>query len=49
MSEPLSKCFSEDAGNPRLGWSGLYDFMPAYGPEEAGMRDCAEARVPKRD
>jgi cytosine/adenosine deaminase-related metal-dependent hydrolase len=43
MSEPLSKGFSEDAGNPRLGWSGLYDVMPAYGPDEAGMRDCAEA------
>ncbi len=43
MSEPLNKGFSEDAGNPRLGWSGLYDFMPAYGPDQAGMRDCAEA------
>ena len=42
MSEPLSKGFSEDAGNPRLGWSGLYDFMPAYGPDQKGMRDCAE-------
>ncbi len=43
MSEPLNKGFAEDVGNPRLGWSGLYDFMPAYGPDEAGMRDCAEA------
>jgi len=43
MSEPLNKGFSEDAGNPRLGWSGLYDYMPAYGPDQAGMRDCAEA------
>ena len=42
MSEPLSKGFSEDAGNPRLGWSGLYEFMPAYGPEPADMHDCAE-------
>jgi cytosine/adenosine deaminase-related metal-dependent hydrolase len=42
MSEPLSKGFSEDVGNPRLGWSGLYDYMPAYGPDVAGMRDCAE-------
>ncbi len=43
MSEPMNKGFSEDAGNPRLGWSGLYDYMPAYGPDMAGMRDCAEA------
>ena len=43
MSEPLNKGFAEDAGNPRLGWSGLYDVMPAYGPDEAGMHDCAEA------
>jgi cytosine/adenosine deaminase-related metal-dependent hydrolase len=42
MSEPLSKGFSEDVGNPRLGWSGLYDYMPAYGPDQAGMLDCAE-------
>jgi cytosine/adenosine deaminase-related metal-dependent hydrolase len=43
LSEPLNKGFSEDAGNPRLGWSGLYDVMPAYGPDQAGMGDCAEA------
>jgi 5-methylthioadenosine/S-adenosylhomocysteine deaminase len=41
-SEPLSKGFSEDAGNPRLGLSGLYDYMPAYGPDEAGKLACAE-------
>jgi 5-methylthioadenosine/S-adenosylhomocysteine deaminase len=41
-SEPLSKGFSEDGGNPRLGLSGLYDFMPAYGPDEAGKLACAE-------
>jgi cytosine/adenosine deaminase-related metal-dependent hydrolase len=43
LSEPLNKGFAEDVGNPRLGWSGLYDYMPAYGPDQAGMRDCAEA------
>jgi cytosine/adenosine deaminase-related metal-dependent hydrolase len=41
-SEPLSKGFSEDGGNPRMGLSGLYDFMPAYGPDEAGKLACAE-------
>lgn len=41
-AEPLSKGFSEDAGNPRMGLSGLYDFMPAYGPDEAGKLACAE-------
>ena len=41
-SEPLSKGFSEDGGNPRMGLSGLYDFMPAYGPDESGKLACAE-------
>ncbi|HYB10374.1 MAG TPA: amidohydrolase family protein [Alphaproteobacteria bacterium] len=41
-SEPLSKGFSEDGGNPRMGLSGLYDFMPAYGPDEVGRLACAE-------
>ncbi|RMD62807.1 MAG: N-ethylammeline chlorohydrolase [Alphaproteobacteria bacterium] len=43
MSEPMTKGFAEDVGNPRLGWSGLYDYMPAYSPDEAGMRACAQA------
>ncbi|HLI11082.1 MAG TPA: amidohydrolase family protein [Alphaproteobacteria bacterium] len=42
MSEPMSKGFSEDAGNPRLGLSGLYDYMPAFRPDAAGMLTCAE-------
>ena len=41
MSEPLSKGFGEDAGNPRLGMSGLYDYMPAYGPTLDAMPACA--------
>jgi cytosine/adenosine deaminase-related metal-dependent hydrolase len=40
--EPLGKGFSEDAGNPRLGLSGLYDFMPAFRPDHEGELACAE-------
>jgi cytosine/adenosine deaminase-related metal-dependent hydrolase len=42
LSEPLGKGFFEDVGNPRLGMSGLFDYMPVYGPDEAGMGVCAE-------
>ena len=42
LSEPLGKGFFEDLGNPRLGMSGLFDYMPVYGPDEDGMRVCAE-------
>ena len=42
LSEPMSKGFAEDSGNPRLGLSGLFDYMPAYGPDEAGMLAAAE-------
>ena len=42
LSEPLGKGFFEDVGNPRLGLSGLFDYMPVYGPDEAGMGVCAE-------
>ena len=41
MSEPMSKGFAEDAGNPRLGMSGLYDYMPVYSPDAAGTLACA--------
>ena len=36
------KGFFEDLGNPRLGMSGHFDYMPVYGPDEAGMGVCAE-------
>lgn len=42
LSEPLGKGFFEDLGNPRLGMSGLFDYMPVYGPDLDGMRVCAE-------
>ncbi len=42
LSEPMGKGFGEDAGNPKLGMSGLYDLMPVYGPDLAGMPICAE-------
>jgi len=42
LSEPMGKGFGEDLGNPRLGMSGLYDVMPVYGPDPAGMAACAE-------
>lgn len=42
LSEPLGKGFFEDLGNPRLGMSGLFDYMPVYGPDLDGMRICAE-------
>ena len=42
LSEPMNKGFAEDVGNPRLGMSGLYDYMPVYGPDAAGMLACAE-------
>ena len=42
LSEPLGKGFFEDVGNPRLGMSGLYDYMPVYGPDLDGMPICAE-------
>ncbi len=41
LSEPMAKGFGEDAGNPRLGMSGLYDYMPVYGPDFDGMPACA--------
>lgn len=41
MSEGLNKGYAEDGGNPRLGMSGLYDWMPAFGPDLTGMRTCA--------
>ncbi len=43
LSETMNKGFAEDAGNPRLGWSGLYDYLPAYGPDDAGKLASAEA------
>jgi cytosine/adenosine deaminase-related metal-dependent hydrolase len=42
LSEPLGKGFFEDVGNPRLGMSGLFDYMPVYGPDAEGMATCAE-------
>ncbi|MDX1400800.1 MAG: N-ethylammeline chlorohydrolase, partial [Kiloniellales bacterium] len=42
LSEPLSKGFGEDTGNPKLGMSGLYDYMPVYGPDLDDMATCAE-------
>lgn len=42
MSEGMNRGFSEDAGNPKLGMSGLYDYMPVYGPAPEDMADCAE-------
>ena len=43
MSEIVSRGFSEDVGNPKLGMSGLYDYMPVYGPEADGYLPAAEA------
>lgn len=43
LSEPMNKGYAEDIGNPALGYSGLYDYMRAYGPDEDGMRACAQA------
>ena len=42
MSESMTKGFAEDEGNPRMGMSGLYDYMPVYEPDEEGMLACAE-------
>ncbi|MEE8293172.1 MAG: amidohydrolase family protein [Kiloniellales bacterium] len=42
MSEPMAKGFAEDAGNPRLGMSGLYDYMPVYQPDAEGNLAAAE-------
>lgn len=43
-AEPLHRrhCRAEDVGNPRLGMSELYDYMPVYGLDAAGMLACAE-------
>jgi 5-methylthioadenosine/S-adenosylhomocysteine deaminase len=43
MSEIVGRGFSEDVGNPKLGMSGLYDYMPAYGPVADGYLSAAEA------
>jgi len=43
MSEIVSRGFSEDVGNPKLGMSGLYDYMPVYGPVEGDYNAAAEA------
>jgi cytosine/adenosine deaminase-related metal-dependent hydrolase len=42
MSEPMAKGFAEDYGNPRLGMSGLYDYMPVYQPDAEGNLAAAE-------
>ena len=41
MTEGLNKGYAEDGGNPRLGMSGLFDWMPAFGPDLADMPTCA--------
>jgi len=43
MSEIVGRGFSEDVGNPKLGMSGLYDYMTAYEPAADGYRSAAEA------
>lgn len=41
MSEPMNKGFTDDIGSPRLGMSGLYEFMPIFRPDQAGTAACA--------
>jgi len=41
-SEAMNKGFAEDLGNPRLGMSGLYDYMPVFSPDQDGARAAAE-------
>ena len=42
MSEPMNKGFTDEAGSPRLGMSGLYEYMPAFRPDAEGIAACAE-------
>ncbi len=42
MSEPMNKGITDEVGSARLGMSGLYEYMPAFRPDEEGMAACAE-------
>ena len=42
MSEPMNKGITDEMGSPRLGMSGLYEYMPAFRPDAEGMAACAE-------
>jgi len=41
-SEPLDKGFNEELRSPRLGMSGLYEYMPLIRADAEGARICAE-------
>lgn len=41
-SEPLDKGFNEELGSPRLGMSGLYEYMPVMRADPEGTAACAE-------
>jgi 5-methylthioadenosine/S-adenosylhomocysteine deaminase len=42
MSEPMNKGFTDEMGSPRLGMSGLYEYMPVFRPDDEGIAACAE-------
>ena len=42
MSEPMNKGITDELGSPRLGMSGLYEYMPVFRPDEDGVAACAE-------
>lgn len=42
MSEPMNKGFTDEMGSPRLGMSGLYEYMPVFRPDAEGTAACAE-------
>ena len=42
MSEPMNKGFTDEMGSPKLGMSGLYEYMPVFRPDEEGIAACAE-------
>ncbi len=42
MSEPMNKGITDEVGSSRLGMSGLYEYMPAFRPDEEGVAASAE-------
>jgi len=42
MSEPMNKGITDEMGSPRLGMSGLYEYMPVFRPDAEGTAACAE-------
>ncbi len=42
MSEPMNKGITDEMGSPRLGMSGLYEYMPVFRPDAEGTAACTE-------